>query len=131
MNFIKKNHELKSINRISVSKTLKMLVLVVAVTFSSVLSASTNPNENAEPESITESIGDLLKDPSFQLDEDVNAMVKIFINQDNEIVVLSVKTDNKILEAFIKNRLNYKKLSKEIVGYNKSFKIPIKMTKSK
>jgi hypothetical protein len=111
-------------------KTLKMLVLVVAITFSSVLSASTNPNEKAEPVSISETIGDLLQKPNFHLDEDVNAMVKIFINLDKEIVVLSVKTENKTLEDFIKSRLNYKKLSKEILGRNKSFKIPVKIKKS-
>ncbi|BAO74540.1 hypothetical protein WPG_0310 [Winogradskyella sp. PG-2] len=108
-----------------------MLVLVVAVTFSSVLSASTNPNEKAEPASISKSIGDLLQNPNFQLDETINAMVKIFINEENEIVVLSVDTDNKTVESFIKSRLNYKKLSKKAVGYSKSFKVPVKMVKSK
>ena len=63
-------------------KTLKVLVLVVAITFSSVLSASTNPKEKAGPVSISESVGDLLQNPNFQLNEDVNAMVKIFINED-------------------------------------------------
>lgn len=131
MNFLQKNHKHENVNRISVRKTLKMLVLVVAITFSSVLSASTNPNEKAEPASISKTVGELLRNPGFQLNENVNAMVKIFINQNNEIVVLSVATDNKAVESFIKSRLNYKKLSKKAIGYSKSFKIPVKMVKSK
>jgi len=111
--------------------TLKTLVLVVAITFSSVLSASTNPIEKAEPVSISESVGNLLQNPDFQLNQDVDAMVKIFINEDDEIVVLSVDTDNKTVETFIKRRLNYKKLSAEALSNSKSFKVPVKMKKSK
>ncbi|WP_400080521.1 hypothetical protein [Winogradskyella sp. R77965] len=111
-------------------KTLKMLVLVVAIAFSSAASASTNPIKNSEPASISKSVGELLKNPDFQLDQDVNAVVDIYINNDNEIVVLSVNTDNKKVEKFIKNRLNYKKVSNESLGYKKSFKVPVKMVKS-
>ncbi|WP_299123995.1 hypothetical protein [uncultured Winogradskyella sp.] len=111
-------------------KTLKMLVLVVAITFSSVLSASTNPIKNDEPTSISKTVGELLKNPDFQLNQEVDAVVDIFINDDNEIVVLSVETDNTRVEKYIKSRLNYKKVSNETLGYKKSFKVPVKMVKS-
>ena len=112
-------------------KTLKMLVLVVAITFSGAISASTNPIEKAEPISVTETVGKLLKNPYFQLKEDVTATVSIVLNESNEMVVLSVDTDNSTVADYIKSRLNYKKLSEEAVGYNKSFKVPVKMLKSK
>ena len=111
-------------------RTLKMLVLVVAIALSSVLSASTNPIEKAEPASITETVGELLKNPEFQLNKEVHAMVTVFINENDEMVVLSVNTDSKALENYIKGRLNYKKLSKEAIGSKKSFKIPVKIIKS-
>lgn len=111
-------------------KNLKMLVIVVAIAFSSVLSASTNPIVKDEPISISKTVGELLKNPDFQLNQDVNAVVDIFINDDKEIVVLSVDTDNKKVEKYIKNRLNYKKVSNETLGYKKSFKVPVKMVKS-
>jgi hypothetical protein len=112
-------------------RTLKMLVLVVAITFSSVLSASTNPIEKAEPATITEVVGELLKNPKFQLETEVNAMVTVFINENDEMVVLSVDTDSEVVEHYIKGRLNYKKLSKEAIGSKTSFKIPVKVKKSK
>lgn len=130
MNFLQKNHEHESVNRISVSKTLKSLVLVVAIAFSSVVSANTNPVKNLEPASISKSVGELLKNPDFQLSQDVNAVVDIFINNDNEIVVLSVATDNAKVEKYIKSRLNYKKVTDASLGYKKSFKVPVKMVKS-
>jgi len=98
MNVMKKNHEHRNTNGIGASKTLKMLVLVVTIAFSSVLSASTNLVEKAEPTSVTETVGDLLKNPDFQLNEDIGAMVEIVINQNDEMVVLSVDTKSETVE---------------------------------
>ncbi|WP_282044313.1 hypothetical protein [Winogradskyella flava] len=127
---MKKNHEDRNTNGIGASKTLKMLVLVVTIAFSSVLSASTNPVEKAEPTSVTETVGNLLKNPDFQFNEDIGAMVEIVINQDDEMVVLSVDTKSETVEKYIKSRLNYKKISKEVLRNRKSFKIPVRITKS-
>ncbi|MFT5848993.1 MAG: hypothetical protein ACJARX_001836 [Psychroserpens sp.] len=110
-------------------KKLKMLVLVVAITFSSAMSASTNPIEKAKPETVTETISELLKDPGIQFDTELSAMVEFTINKDNEIVVLSVSTQSKALESFIKHRLNYKKVAQEAVGTQKNFILPVKIKK--
>ena len=48
----------------------------------------------------------------------------------SEIVVLSVDTQNKAFEGFIKSRLNYKKISKEAIGDLTKFKIPVTITKN-
>ena len=111
-------------------KTLKVLVLVVTIAFSSVLAASTNPIKKGEPTTVSETVGELLKNPDFQLNKEVDAVVSIFINENDEMVVLSVETDSKLVEKYIKTRLNYKKLAKEVFGYDKSYKIPVKMVKS-
>ena len=75
-------------------KNLKILVLVVAMAFGSIVSATTNPVKTAASTSISKSVGELLKNPDFQLDQEVDAVVDIFINSDDEMVVLSVDTDN-------------------------------------
>ncbi|MCA0133681.1 hypothetical protein [Winogradskyella alexanderae] len=108
-------------------KTLKMFVLAVAVTFSVSLSASENPIKNAEPKTVTETVGDLLKNPDLQLTSEVNAIVDLVINENNEMVVLNVETDNESVENYIKYRLNYKKLSKEAIGFNRAFRVPVKL----
>lgn len=111
-------------------KTLKILALVLAITFSSAMSASTNSIEKTEPETVTSTISKLLKKPNVNFSKDMSAMVVLTVNQDNEIVVLSVDTENKVFEGFIKNRLNYKKISKEAIGDLKKFKIPVTITRS-
>ena len=125
MNFIKKNHEHRNINSIGVSKTFKMLLLIAAIAFSNAISASTNPIETVEPETVKETISKLLKNPRVQFNKDMNAMVKFTINDDNEIVVLSVDTQNEAFESFIKTRLNYKKISKQAIGNKRNFSIPV------
>jgi hypothetical protein len=112
-------------------KTLKMLVLVAIVAFSSVLSASTDPSEKADPATINETVRALLKNPEFQVNKEINAMVTVFINENDQMVVVSVDTDNKAVEYYIKGRLNYQKLSKEAIGNRNSFKITVKLIKSK
>ncbi|MEO1030632.1 hypothetical protein [Winogradskyella sp.] len=111
-------------------KTLKMLVLVVAITFSSAISASTNPIKKSEPNEVTETIGKLLKNPDFQLSQDTKAIVQIAINQNDEMVVLSVETKSKAVEDYIKGRLNYKKVDTKEIGYSRSFKLPVTILKS-
>ena len=109
-------------------KTLKMLVLAVAIAFSSSVSANTNPIKKAEPNSITETVSKLLEKPDFQLNEDTKAMVQIAINQNNEMVVLSVDTEDEALEGFLKGRLNYKKVELQNAKEGKLYTIPVRIT---
>lgn len=90
-------------------KSIKNLVLALAITFSTVLSASTNPT-NEKPLVLETEIGTLLEKPEFKITNDLLAKVTFVLNKNNEIVVLSVLTDNSQLENFIKSRLNYKKI---------------------
>ena len=110
-------------------KTIKTLLLIVAVTCSSVLMASTG-GEKKEAKSvvITEEIGKLLNNPSFELDNDVSAMVTLTINKNNEIVVLAVDTEEDYLVNFIKSRLNYNALPVSVYSNGKIFKVPVRIT---
>ena len=90
-------------------KQLKTLLLAVAITASGVLAAS-NEDKKADSVVITEEIGKLLKDPSFLVDKDIVADVTLTLNKNNEIVVLSVDSNELYVENFIKSRLNYKEI---------------------
>ena len=109
-------------------KTTKMLLLVLAIAFSSVLSASTTPTIDAEPKTMGEEIGNLLKNPNFVIEQDVIALVTITINKDDEIVVLSVDSDSKSLKSFIKSRLNYIKVSEGVKTHHGTYVVPIRLT---
>jgi enoyl reductase-like protein len=111
-------------------RTIKTLLLVVALTFSSVLVASTNAEDEkgAESVAITEEIGRLLESPSFILEKDVVANVMLTINKNNEIVVLTVDTDENYLASYIKNRLNYNELPAPFNSEEKTFIVPVRIT---
>lgn len=108
-------------------KTIKTLLLVLAITFTSVLSANTNPT-HAEPDVLTKEIATLLKNPKFRVAEDLVANVTFILNEDQEIVVLNVDTKSEVLESFIKSRLNYNKLDGNINSVNKTFEVPVRIT---
>ena len=109
--------------------TIKMLALVVAISFSSVLSASTNNPTAKEPKTLTEEIVDLLKNPNFTANEDIQANVTLMLNKNGELVVIAIDSDSKTAEDFIKSRLNYKKLDVDVESLNKTYVVPITIKK--
>ena len=107
-------------------KTIKTLLLVVAIMFSSVLSASTLPPTSG-PDDIREAVYELLDNPSFILEENLEAFVTLKFNKHNEIVVLSVDSESRLLEEYVKERLNYKRVDFNISDKNETFLIPVRM----
>ena len=74
----------------------------------------------------TKEIGKLLKDPGFEVNTDINAMVTFVINKNGKIVVLSVDCETKTICKFIKNRLNYNELGSELEK-GKEYKVPVRI----
>lgn len=113
--------------------TLKFKTLVVAflIGFSSLVSAkNTKPADKKEvTTTITKDVQKLLKNSELSLEVTEIATVKIMINSKNEIVVLSVDTNNAQVDAFVKGRLNYKKVSAKIAS--EVFTLPIKVLATK
>lgn len=113
-------------------KNLKTFVLIAALAISSVLSAST-PMTEAEKrasqfDQVTTAVESLLKNPSFDVDEDMTAKVTITVNKDNELVVLSVDCEDSTLEGFLKSRINYNELPVALTGGTKTFVVPVRIT---
>lgn len=63
------------------------------------------------------------------LDQEVVVKVRIAINENNEMVVLSTNSTNEDLNSYIKSTLNYKKLSAEELGDRKGLIFLVKFTK--
>ena len=129
MKNFKSFHEHLSNFRDVSKSTIKMLVLVVAITFSNVLFAGTDRPTVKETKSLTEEIQDLLKHPNFIAIEDVQASVTLMLNKNGELVVLAIDSESKTAKNFIKRRLNYKKIDVEVESLNKTFVIPVKIKK--
>ncbi|MFT5942032.1 MAG: response regulator RpfG family c-di-GMP phosphodiesterase [Sediminicola sp.] len=93
------------------------LILIAAMLFSIGNVFANDPslvsNTNVDPEKkLTLQIGELMKENSFANEGyDLLAQVRFTLNNESEIVVLSVATQDEPLESFVKSRLNYEKVS--------------------
>ncbi|MBT8259841.1 MAG: hypothetical protein KJN82_00885 [Bacteroidia bacterium] len=110
-------------------KTLKTSLLIAALVFSSVLSAA--PVKKDKSTTLTEEIGTLLQNPNFEINEDITASVNIILNEEHEIVVLSVEAPNSKIEGFIKNRLNYKQVETFTQNEGELINVPVRFTSKK
>ncbi|RLD23848.1 MAG: hypothetical protein DRI70_08875 [Bacteroidetes bacterium] len=116
--FIKKRTSMKTIKSI----TLALALLIGTASF------ATNPIvDKVKKEQASLEIAQLLKGPLFELEVDTAASVILVVNSENEIVVLSVDTEDAQVESFIKNRLNYKKLINSLER-GKEYRLPVIIT---
>ena len=105
----------------------KVNVILIAFVFlfsTTILSASVNPVDSKD--STSAEISKLLQDPGFVLEVETTAIVTFIVNNENEIVVLSVDSENELVERFIKQRLNYKKLETS-AKQGKEYVVPVRM----
>ncbi len=110
-------------------RTIKALLLVVVLTFNSVLFASTTSEDlKADTAVITNEIAKLLQNPRFLVEKEIVAYVTLTLNKNNEMVVLSVDSENTQIESFIKSRLNYNELPSAVNAVDKIFVVPVRVT---
>ncbi|MEE9364656.1 MAG: hypothetical protein V3U92_18810 [Cellulophaga sp.] len=107
----------------------KISLMLVAVMLLSASSVVANDSTTIEPtKKISKQIGKLLEKNSFNdLKADLTAKVLFTVNTDREIVVLSVDTKDASVEAFVKRRLNYKKIDIKNFRKGKRYTIPVRI----
>ena len=116
-------------------KNLKTIIAVVAISISSVFSATaktgTEPtSENAKTVLRTEIVS-LLGNHSYDLlDKTLEAQVSVMLNNQNELVVVSVDSKSETITNFVKIKLNYKKVTVKGISKGTVYRIPLKMIQS-
>lgn len=108
-------------------KTLKHFVFAITLLVGTTLFANNDPVVNDKTSDIQQEITQLLLTPNFSVQENTSALVHLIVNDEGELVVLSVKTDNEQLKFYVKSRLNYRKIS-SIKYWNKEYKLPVTIT---
>ena len=89
------------------------------------------PDAEKAPQELTVQIQKLLKDCYvLSKKEDLTATLRLTLNRNKEIVVLSVITENEALERFVKNRLNYKKVQFDQWRKGRLYIVPVRITKA-
>jgi len=100
-----------------------VLVAALLLTTGNVLANDYKPENSVKK--LSTQIHKMLKENSFDISDDLTANVRFTINDEGEIVVLSVSTTNETLEGFVKGRLNYKKVDNAQEG--KIYTVPVRI----
>ena len=99
----------------AITKSLLALLFVAAVGLVNLNAKDVYPSTT-----ISEEITELMQNVVLPDGSDYfHANVTFVVNQDKEIVVVSVDTEDDFIESIIKTRLNYKKVDAEKVAVNK------------
>jgi hypothetical protein len=116
-------------------KNLKTIITLIALSLStlfSVVAIEKNPTKGKSNKELRTEIISLLGDEiPVQVQNESLAEVAFIINNNNEIVVLSVDSKIEKLNSFVKNKLNYKKITTKGVKKGEFYRMPLKIKKSK
>lgn len=107
----------------------KISLVLVAVMLLSTSSIFANNVKDKDPaKSLSAQITQILSNNHFSAKAvDLSAQVRFTVNNQGEIVVLSVDTDNNALEAFVKGRLNYQKVQAVDLKEGKLFTVTVRI----
>lgn len=110
-------------------KVSLMLVAALLLSTGSIFANDSKKGEEpSKAQNLSEQIGDFLYNNDF--DEKYKghtAQVLFMLNDDKEIIVLSVETDKEDLEGFIKNRLNYKQVDFSNYEEGKKYTVSVRV----
>lgn len=105
------------------------LVLVAAMLLSAGNILANDSKKSDPPKTLAVQIGELMEKNFLKVKGgDMIATVRFTLNNEKEIVVLSVDTDNVVLEEFVKGRLNYKKVDLKQYRKGKTYIVPVRIT---
>ncbi len=96
-------------------KNLKIYLVAMLLTFG-ISASATTPTSGKDDKDVTTQIAELLKNPEIKVEKEIMAKVTFIVNDNNELVVINVDTQNENVDAFIKSRLNYKKVNINVKG---------------
>ena len=108
-------------------RKLNLVVVAAMLLVTGNVLANKANGENPD-KSLSAQISAMLSENNFNEDQtDVTAQVRFTLNTEGEIVVLSVSTENDIMENFVKSKLNYKKVNLDEVREGKIYTIPVRI----
>jgi len=110
-------------------KSLKLLILALGLFTINLSAANLNPIKPTDELriEIVDLIGSNYMD-EMKTDE-LGAEVLFTVNNNKEIIILSVNSDDVLLEGYLKRKLNYKKVNHKPSKHGEIYLLPVKMVK--
>jgi len=109
----------------------KISLVLVAAMLLSAGNVFANDSKPADPsKNLSAQISKMLSDNAFtDNDVDLTAQVRFTLNNEHQIVVLSVDTEDAAFEDFVKSKLNYQKVDLEKYREGKMYTVPVRIAK--
>ena len=114
-------------------KNFKTLIAILAISIASVLpaSANTEPTSKEAKTILRTEIVSLLGNHDYDLkSKTIEAQVSVMLNNQNELIVIGVKTQNTSVASYVKAKLNYKKVDVKGIKKGTVYRVPLKMVQS-
>ncbi|GGZ71522.1 hypothetical protein [Algibacter mikhailovii] len=92
--------------------------------------ASMSDSAKKDEQDLSETIGELLRNPDFAVDENSKGQVRLTVNSANQIIVLGIETENADVKKFVQDRLNYHQLDFDFSEKMKVYTIAVKIQSS-
>lgn len=117
-------------------KKVKLIITTMAIVLTT-LSVSAKNTDTKEPVSgktelrsqITSILGKKF-DIKLKNNKEITADVSLLLNKKNELIVISVESKNEQVNAYVKSKLNYKKVNVRGIKKGEIYKMPLRIKKA-
>lgn len=117
-------------------RNLKSIIAILAISLATTFSATATEKENDEETKKvtqklrTEIVSILGKTLELDLKASSIAEISFMVNNDNELVVVSVDSKVREFKSIVKNKLNYKKVDVKGAKKGEIYRVPVKLKAS-
>ena len=110
-------------------KNLKLTIAVLAISLSATFSAfAGNPEADATNSKLQSELTALLGHPNIEeVPNEIIFRVSFMLNNNDEIVVVSVNSKSTYIDSFVKSKLNYKKIAIKGIKRGEIYTLPVKI----
>jgi hypothetical protein len=110
-------------------RNLKSIITIIAISLATTFSTAATEKESSKitkklRTELVSMLGDKIK---MDIKKDTTAEISFMINNKNEVIVLSVDSENKEFSSFAKSKLNYKKINVKGIQKGEIYKLPVKI----
>lgn len=112
-------------------KNLKSIIAIIAISLATTFSATATEKEKTKSKISnklrTEIVSMLGTEIQVELKDTTSAEIAFMINNENEVVIVSVDSKVDEFSSFVKTKLNYKKVKVKGTKKGEIYRIPVKL----
>jgi hypothetical protein len=105
-------------------RTIKSTIIALVLLVGTTLTAANPIVDKVNKDEASQEIAQLLDNPDFEFENGTVATVILMVNSDGELVIISVSTEDRQIESYIKSRLDHQKLENTLDA-GKTYELPI------